>query len=240
MPSKILTAIGIVLLLAAGIFFLRSRPVEKGDLDAALAANPPTTVATATTEPPAEPSSTTEPESDEPSIADLIRVVEEEPEVRMADPVRIRVGGIEAEAPVIPVGVEDDGQMEIPSDVDEIGWYSFGPAPGEGGSAVLSGHVSGGSQGRGVFYDLKRVELGDEVEIDHADGSTTRYRVVAVETINKGELPTDRIFARDGEPKLTLVTCGGSFSRSLNSYDSNIVVVAEPIQKTMGSPDPGV
>ncbi|MEX1287100.1 MAG: class F sortase [Acidimicrobiia bacterium] len=238
MPSKILTAIGIVLLLAAGVFFLRSRPVEKGDLDAALAATTPTTEATTTTEPPAEPSTATE--SDEPSIADLIRVVEEEPTIEMSDPVRIRVGGIEAEAPVIPVGVEDDGQMEIPRDVDEIGWYSFGPAPGEGGSAVLSGHVSGGSQGRGVFYDLKRVELGDEVEIDHADGTTTRYRVVAVETIDKGELPTDRIFARDGDPKLTLITCGGSFSRSLNSYDSNIVVVAEPIQKTMGNPDPGV
>lgn len=238
MPSKILTAIGIVLLVAAGVFFLRARPVEKGDLDAALAATTPTTVATATTEPPVEPSATTA--SDEPSIADLIRVVEEEPMIEMSDPVRIRVGGIGAEAPVIPVGVEDDGQMEIPSDVDEIGWYSFGPAPGEGGSAVLSGHVSGGSQGRGVFYDLKRVELGDEVEIDHADGTTTRYRVVAVETINKGELPTDRIFARDGDPKLTLITCGGSFSRSLNSYDSNIVVVAEPIQKTMGNPDPGV
>lgn len=241
MTAKIITAIGIALLLTSGVFFLRSRDVAKGDVDGALPTA--TTVAAAAgpeTATPAAPGTTTTTAPAGPSIADRIRVIDQPERVELAAPVGIRVGGIDIEAPVVAVGVEDDGQMEIPSDVDEIGWYTFGPSPGEPGSAVLAGHVSGGRQGRGVFYDLKRVEPGDIVEVDHEDGTTTRYVVVGVETVDKGDLPVDRIFAREGDPVLTLITCGGSFSRSLNSYDSNVVVVAVPIEPTMGTPDPGI
>lgn len=225
MLPKILTTIGVVLLLASAVFWLRSRPVEKGDLYQAVSATtvPAVDIPTESTMPePVEP--------DEPSIADLIRVVDAPDEVVPEPPVAVRIGGIEVEAPVVPVGVEPDGQMEIPRDVDEIGWYSFGPSPGQQGSAVLAGHVSGSGQGRGAFYDIKRLTVGDPVEVDHADGSTSEYVVVAVQTIDKGELPTDEIFRRDGGPILTLITCGGSFSRSLNSYDSNVVAVAVPIE----------
>ncbi len=226
MLAKALTALGILLLVASAVFYVRSRPVEKGDLDAALGATTTTVASTTTSTLPSSDATTTTLAG--PRIADLIRVVEDEPTIDLAAPVTVRVGGIEIEAPVVPVGVESDGQMEIPTDVDEIGWYSFGPAPGEQGSAVLAGHVSSRAQGRGVFYDLKRVAPGDAVEVEHEDGTTTSYSVVAVRTIDKGELPTDEIFSRDGEPILTLITCGGSFSRSLNSYDSNVVVVAVP------------
>jgi LPXTG-site transpeptidase (sortase) family protein len=226
MIAKSLSAIGILLLVASAVFFVRSRPVEKGDLDAALGVTTTTTVVADTSTSTVQATTTT---LAGPRIADLIRVVDDEPEIELPAPTAIRVGGIEIAAPVVPVGVEADGQMEVPTDVDEIGWYSFGPAPGERGSAVLAGHVSSRTQGKGVFYDLKRVEPGDVIEVDHEDESTTIYTVVAVETIDKGELPTDEIFARDGDPLLTLITCGGSFSRAENSYDSNVVVVAVPV-----------
>ena len=80
-----------------------------------------------------------------------------------------------------------------------------------------------------VSRHLKRLEGGDPVEVEHADGMTTEYVVTAVQTIDKGELPTDELFRRDGTPILTLITCGGSFSPSLNSYDSNVVAIAVPV-----------
>ena len=36
-------------------------------------------------------------------------------------------------------------------------------------------------------------------------------------------------FARDGTPRLVLITCGGRFNRSLNSYDDNVVVISVPL-----------
>jgi LPXTG-site transpeptidase (sortase) family protein len=226
MWSKTLTILGIALLALAAGFWWRSQPVSSGDVDAALPVVTTTTLAPTSIPPP----TTTLP--DGPSFADLIRVVAQDPVVAMPAPVRIRVGGIEVEAPVVPVGIESDGQMEIPVDVAEVGWYSFGPSPGAPGSSVLSGHVSSRSQGRGVFFDLKRLEPGDQVWVEYEDGSSATFEVVGVEIVDKGDLPTDRIFARSGDPVLTLITCGGGFSRALNSYDSNVVVVAVPVSTT--------
>ncbi len=147
-----------------------------------------------------------------------------------APPVRIRVGDIAVDAPVVPVGVDAAGQMEVPVDVATIGWYRFGPGPGAAaGSSVLSGHVDDSVQGRGAFYALTDLGEGDRVEVDLADGGVVAYEVTRVERVDKAELPVDRLFARDGAPVLTLVTCGGEFDTARRSYRLNVVVTAEPV-----------
>lgn len=118
--------------------------------------------------------------------------------------------------------------MEIPEDVDDVGWYRHGPVPGESGSAVLAAHIDSVGQGPGVFFRLGTLGRGDLIEVTNAEGSIQVFVVQAVETIPKDALALDRVFAREGKPVLTLITCGGGFSRSLGSYDSNVVVVAVP------------
>ncbi|MHA6783641.1 class F sortase [Pseudonocardia saturnea] len=148
---------------------------------------------------------------------------------RLAAPVRVRLAAIGAEADVVDVGVDGRGEMEVPLDVTTVGWYRFGPSPGaRAGSTVLSGHVDDRVQGRGAFYRLTDLEPGDPVEVDLADGSVAAYRVDTVERIAKEDLPVDRLFARDGAPVLTLVTCGGDFDRAARSYRENVVVTAVP------------
>lgn len=130
-------------------------------------------------------------------------------------------------APVIDVGVEPNGEMEIPG-AREIGWYRFGPSPGEPGSAVLAAHIA--FNGRdGVFRDLADIEVGDIVEVLYDDGSSSRFEITETAQYAKDELPVDRIFAKDGSPELVLITCGGDFNRSLRSYSDNVVAYAEPI-----------
>jgi LPXTG-site transpeptidase (sortase) family protein len=146
-----------------------------------------------------------------------------------AAPVRIRIDGIGVDAPVSAVGVDDEGRMEVPLDVATVGWYRFGPGPGASdGSAVLSGHVDDYEQGIGAFYRLVDLEAGDSVSVELADGTALDYRVRGVERVAKAELPLDQIFARDGAPRLTLVTCGGAFNRATSGYTDNVVVTAEP------------
>jgi LPXTG-site transpeptidase (sortase) family protein len=152
------------------------------------------------------------------------------PADRLAVPARVRLAGIDADAAVVPVGVDDRGEMEVPEDVDTVGWYRFGPGPGSGaGSAVLSGHVDDRVQGRGAFYSLTDLAEGDPVQVDLADGTTLDYRVTRVERIDKSVLPVDRLFARAGAPHLTLVTCGGAFDRATRNYRDNVVVTAAPV-----------
>ena len=128
-------------------------------------------------------------------------------------------------APVLPVGVEPDGEMEIPP-ADEVGWYRFGAAPGEAGSAVLAAHVAYDGVD-GVFRNLDRLRAGDEVEVVFDDGARSRWVVTEVSTHRKDALP-DELFDRSGPERLVLITCGGQFNPSLRSYDSNVVAHAVP------------
>jgi hypothetical protein len=73
------------------------------------------------------------------------------------------------------------------------------------------------------------VNLGDIIEVEFSDGSKSLFGVEARTTYQKDELPVETIFAKGGSPVLTLITCGGGFSESSGSYDSNVVVYAVPI-----------
>jgi LPXTG-site transpeptidase (sortase) family protein len=133
------------------------------------------------------------------------------------------------DAPVDAVGVEPDGSMEIPVDVSRIGWYEYGPAPGdETGSAVLTAHIDSRTQGRGVFYHLDAVAAGDTVEVAMSDGTTRTFVVDEIRQIPKVDLPTGDIFRRDGKGRLALITCGGAFDPSSRHYLDNLVVFATP------------
>jgi hypothetical protein len=144
-------------------------------------------------------------------------------------PVRLSVPALGVDSAVDPVGVEPDGQMTVPAEVDRVGWYRFGPAPGGEGSAVIAGHVDSRTQGLGAMAPLRSAAVGDEVVLIDAAGTTTRWRVVSRELIEKQVLPLDRLFTRAGPPRLTLITCGGPFLPEYRSYRDNVVVVAEPV-----------
>jgi LPXTG-site transpeptidase (sortase) family protein len=145
-----------------------------------------------------------------------------------AAPIRIRLPTLGTDAPVVPVGVDERGEMAVPDDVRTVGWYRFGPVPGTAGSSVLAGHVDDRIQGRGAFYRLVELAPGDPVLVGSADGTERRYLVADVERVDKTRLPTAQLFARDGPPLLTLITCGGEFDRAAGHFRDNVVVHARP------------
>jgi LPXTG-site transpeptidase (sortase) family protein len=159
----------------------------------------------------------------------------------LADPVGLRIERLGVDAPVDPYGIAPDGQMAIPSNVADVAWYEPGPGPGETGSAVMAAHVALGSQGRGVFYDLKLLEPGDVVYVVRSDGSEQAFQVEESVTYLKSELPLESIFSREGPPVLTLITCGGDLNSSTRRFNSNVVVYAVPLDTVSPSPaDAGI
>ena len=148
-----------------------------------------------------------------------------------AQPTALVIGNIGVDAPVVSLGVTSSGDMEVPENIGEVGWYQFGPAPGEAGSAVLAAHVDKAGEGPGVFFHLDRVRVDDRLTIQMSDGTSTTFRVVSTERVAKTDLGVDTLFASDGDSVIRLITCGGAFDREAGSYYDNIVV-------TCGSRDP--
>ena len=144
-----------------------------------------------------------------------------------ARPSTIVIPSISVDNPIVSVGLNPDGSMEIPHDVKTVGWYEpTGVIPGDEGTAVIAGHVDSRSQGPGAFFDLRHLALEDEIVLEH-EGIEQTWRVVARRAYDKNEIPIEDIFIDYGEPRLVLITCGGEFDRTARSYTDNTVVYAE-------------
>ena len=189
---------------------------------------PAATTTTTTTTTPAVPTTTTTTSTIAPIVTHDARVgVGVLTPVAVAAPVRVVIPAIGADGPVTPTGVDATGGLAIPGDARELVWWQFGPTPGAAGSAVIAGHLDWKGV-PGTFNDLAATPVGEVVTVAYDDGHEQRFVVASVELVDKPAVAVDGTFARDGEPVLRLVTCGGEFDRASHHYRSNVVVTAVP------------
>lgn len=132
---------------------------------------------------------------------------------------------------LIDLGVNRAGVLQAPPSPDVAGWFTGAAVPGEVGPSVIAGHVDS-KAGPGVFYRLKDLAPGDEVEVGRSDGRTARYRVTHVVTVAKRAFPTREVYGPTAGPELRLITCGGEFDRSAGHYLRNVVVSAVLVDPT--------
>ena len=142
-------------------------------------------------------------------------------------PVKIKIPGIGVDAPVMQVGREADGSVQVPplDDRNLAGWYRYGPAPGQRGPAVILGHVDS-TTGISVFYRLRDLHAGDRVYVTLADGTVAGFVVDGLQKVAKDAFPTASVYGKAGYPSLRLITCGGPFDQATGHYVDNIIVYA--------------
>jgi hypothetical protein len=140
-------------------------------------------------------------------------------------PVRLQVPSAGIDTALQGIDVDAAGALAPPSDDTLAGWYRQGPAPGETGPAVLTGHVDGAS-GPAAFFGLRDAAAGDLVTVARGDGTTVRFTVTRVARYPKGSFPTAEVYAPTPGAELRLITCGGTFDRAARSYRDNVVVYA--------------
>lgn len=143
-------------------------------------------------------------------------------------PVRVDIESFDvARFPIRAVGLEPDGQLEVP-DETEIGWYQYGATAGRPGATVLAAHVSWNGV-VGPFGQLGTLEPGELISVTLDDGTTRTYEVFERTIYGKQELPRERIWRNTGPETLVLITCGGDFNPEIRRYRENIVVYAAPV-----------
>jgi LPXTG-site transpeptidase (sortase) family protein len=140
---------------------------------------------------------------------------------------RLVIPKIKVDAPVVTLGVDDQGVMQSPKGPFEVGWYDFTARPGTGGNAVFSGHVDFASVGAAVFWHLRELGPGDLVEVRLADGTTYQYVVVSSTAYTAGDAPIAEIVGPTSKDTVTIITCTGTFHRDVHQYDHRLVVRAE-------------
>jgi LPXTG-site transpeptidase (sortase) family protein len=147
---------------------------------------------------------------------------------QMPRPVRITIPAIGVSAPVVPLGLNADGTLQVPVDIRKTGWFTKGPEPGERGAAVIVGHVDSRS-GPGVFYRLRDLRVGEVINIRLRDRSAVRYVVDSMLRVAKSHFPTKLVYARTAKPTLRLITCAGKLNPATGHHLDNYIVFASII-----------
>ena len=121
------------------------------------------------------------------------------------------------------LGLNANGTVQVPTNFEQPGWYKFGPAPGQRGSAVILGHVDS-KAGPAVFVSIDSLQLGNRVNVTLQNGKHLQFAVIGVRMFLKTDFPRGIVYGPRKYPALQLVTCGGVFDPVTGHYLSNIVV----------------
>jgi sortase (surface protein transpeptidase) len=140
-------------------------------------------------------------------------------------PVWLTIPAIGVKAPVVNLGLNRNGTLQVPGSTTVVGWYTNSPRPGATGSAIIAGHVDSRS-GPGVFFWLRTVRPGERIYVRRTDGTLAVFTVTAVQMYAKAHFPTAAVYGPVPDAELRLITCGGTFDYARGSYLSNVVVYA--------------
>ncbi|MGC5077866.1 class F sortase [Agrococcus sp. DT81.2] len=151
----------------------------------------------------------------------------DEPMMDASAPVSVAIPAVGLDAPLIRTGIREDGTLEVPpgEEGSPASWYDGSPTPGERGASVLLGQVNSTTDDSGVFYDLPRLQPGDEITVTREDGSTAVFEVYGLETFAKDEFPTRAVYFPVPGAELRLITCHEGDDPDAR-YPNNFVVFA--------------
>ena len=144
-----------------------------------------------------------------------------------AGPASLAIPAIGVDVPIRTVGLEADGQLEIP-DETEVGWYALGRPPARPAPPCWPDTCRGTarparSSGSPNWSRAPRSTSG------WPTAPSARTRSSSGPSTPSRHCPVDRIWRTGGPETLVLITCGGAFNPDIRRYADNIVVYAVPV-----------
>jgi sortase A len=147
-------------------------------------------------------------------------------EAAPALPAYLTIPEAKVSANIIEVGITKTGNLDVPNNYVEVGWYKYGPKPGEMGSAVLDAHVDDAKSTPGPFKHLRNAKVGDDIYVTMTNGNVLHYKVTLSEVHPTKKFPGEQVFHQNDQKYLKLITCHGKFVKAMGTYDERLIVTA--------------
>lgn len=142
-------------------------------------------------------------------------------------PVLITIPKIQINTSIVPVGnIENSNQIDIPTDGNLVGWYQNMSTPGASGSAILTAHYDLPGGAPAIFYPIKHLNPGDEIQIINNQNQKLYFSVSEVVNQSIETFPSDKIYNDNANGQLTLITCSGYWIPSKQIYSNRLAIIA--------------
>ena len=154
-------------------------------------------------------------------------IFSKQPSTSIGLPERLKIPKINVDAPFDHVGLTPLGEVDVPKDPANVGWYNHGPRPGEQGNAVIDGHFGWRDGLPAVFDDVHKLQKGDKLYIEDEKGLTVTFVVRELQTFGQTESVPNVFIPNDKKAHLNLITCHGVWNNKQRSYPDRLVVFAD-------------
>ncbi|MBN1315296.1 MAG: class F sortase, partial [Anaerolineales bacterium] len=77
-----------------------------------------------------------------------------------------------------------------------------------------------------TFWDLNLLSIGDQIIYQAPDGQQSVFIVEETGLYPWDQIPLEKVFSRTGDPRISLITCGGLWSRQYRNYSHRTLVFA--------------
>lgn len=133
-------------------------------------------------------------------------------------------------ARVLSLGILNNGALATPNNVFDVGWYNESSLPGQPGVTLIDGHVSSWTA-HGVFYGIKTLAAGDQIQIERGDGQVITYQVVSHQIYdhNNMDMHTALQPVDPTTTGLNLITCTGDVIPGTSEFNERILVQAKQV-----------
>jgi LPXTG-site transpeptidase (sortase) family protein len=130
-----------------------------------------------------------------------------------------------ANTPILKLGLTSSGQINVPDNIYDTGWYDGSSEPGQAGAMFIYGHVSSWTA-NGIFYNLKKLVLGDQITITRGDNTTYTYQVVSSKVYPYNNVNMSEVLApiTSNKAGLNLMTCTGQIIKGTSEFNERLVV----------------
>jgi len=157
---------------------------------------------------------------------------------------RMIIEKIGVDASVVTLGLDENNVPQVPDNPNDVVWYDWSMRPGWGSNAVFSGHVDWTVNGvpvTGVFYDLRKVEVGDTIKVTLADNTEYQYRVIGNVAIAYDDAQATEAMGATPSEMITIITCGGTWIPEHGNpigghYTHRQIVRAELVRSELTAP----
>jgi LPXTG-site transpeptidase (sortase) family protein len=152
------------------------------------------------------------------------------PSLNTGDSARCGSTAIQASVNVYDVG--SDGAMGIPvADCDVVrenfdAFTGYGGYPGSGGTTVLAGHVDYHPHYQAIFWNLRQIQPGTEIDYVNKDGKKITYSVDWAQAITDPNYDWSALAKTGDKESMVLITCDGTFNPDTHEYDRRFVAHA--------------
>jgi sortase (surface protein transpeptidase) len=141
--------------------------------------------------------------------------------------IKIEAIGVDANIEMLEVV---NGEMQPPTNENDVGWYKESGRLGVAGNIQFAGHVNWYNTPVAVFGRIGELQKDDLIEVSGTDGKVHTYKVKWVKNFPAFEEPPKLVVGGTSKKVLTLITCGGEWDASVGLYNERTVVRAEEIE----------